>query len=363
MEMSNKFQVEMFPATNGDCFWVSYEKKGQNHNILIDGGTAGTFKEIRKKILSLSPDHQYIDLLVITHIDNDHIAGILKIFEDSELQNITFGDIWFNGWRHLPSSGYEEFGVRQGERLSSYIDSHSFPWNSLFKKLAVSINTSGSLPIINLDDDMKITLLSPYAEHLVNLQPIWREECKNAGLDPSEPPPEPKMYYGYERFGPIDVDELAKTKFISDKKEANGSSIAFLMEFKDKRILFAGDAFPDVLAKSIQVILDERNINKLNLDMFKVPHHGSKANINKNLISKVKCSRYLFSTNGTTHGHPNAEAIARVLKHGKHGNFPTELVFNYKTLYNRIWDNQGLKDTYNYYVWFPKSGKHHTLRL
>ena len=56
--------------------------------------------------------------LVITHIDFDHIGGVLSLLQDKDL-GVTFHDIWFNGWRHLPGSGFEEFGPVQGEKLTT----------------------------------------------------------------------------------------------------------------------------------------------------------------------------------------------------------------------------------------------------
>lgn len=108
--------VELIQAAQGDCIWIEYgEDPDALHRILIDGGTSGTYKHLKKRIKSLAPDERHFDLLVITHIDADHIAGILKIFEEDEL-GVTFADIWFNGYQHLGKTRTR--GVVQGERLS-----------------------------------------------------------------------------------------------------------------------------------------------------------------------------------------------------------------------------------------------------
>jgi glyoxylase-like metal-dependent hydrolase (beta-lactamase superfamily II) len=39
---------------------------------------------------------------VVSHIDADHIGGVIELLEDTAL-GVSFGDIWFNGYRHLPA--------------------------------------------------------------------------------------------------------------------------------------------------------------------------------------------------------------------------------------------------------------------
>ena len=94
------FNIHFLPARYGDCIWLEYGTTDKLHHILIDGGTAGTKRDIKQMLAGL-PAHTVFDLLVVTHIDRDHIEGILSILEEDEL-SIQISDIWFNGWGHLP---------------------------------------------------------------------------------------------------------------------------------------------------------------------------------------------------------------------------------------------------------------------
>jgi hypothetical protein len=67
-------------------------------------------------------------------------------------------------------------------------------------------------------------------------------------------------------------------------------------------------------------------------------------------LKKIKTSRYLFSTNGSSHDHPDQETVARVLK-AKQGH--ATLIFNYRSDENKIWDNQDLKDHFDYDTIYP----------
>ena len=119
-----------------------------------------------------------------------------------------------------------------------------------------------------------------------------------------------------------------------------------------RNVLFAGDGHSEVLINGIKRLLPGGS-GLLSLDAFKMPHHGSKANISHELLKKVDCGRYLFSTNGAYFKHPDKEAVARVIKYS--GTKP-ELIFNYETGHNNIWNSSELMSKHNYTVQYPESG-------
>jgi glyoxylase-like metal-dependent hydrolase (beta-lactamase superfamily II) len=107
--------VEMLPAEHGDCLWVEYGDPGRPSVLLIDGGTgaAATTRRLGRRIADrLGHDHPAA-LAVVTHVDADHITGVLDLLE-APGRDLPFAEVWFNGWEHLAP------GVRgpvQGERL------------------------------------------------------------------------------------------------------------------------------------------------------------------------------------------------------------------------------------------------------
>jgi hypothetical protein len=343
------FRIDMLPAEYGDCLWVEYGDKNKPYRILIDGGTESTYAGLSDRIKALNENDRKFELLVITHVDADHIGGILKLIDSATGLKATFGDVWFNGFRHLLGSGLEEFGPVQGEKLTTMLVEKQLPWNKACAKKAIT----NLMPSVTLVGGMKLTAISPTAEELKKLKPVWAEECKKAGIDPAYPEAVTHdVTPGLESMGPIDVETLAVKPFKSDGSEANGSSIAFLAEYDGRTALLAGDGHPDVLFDGISSVCEARQIDKLNLDAFKLPHHGSKANINRELLEKVVCKRYLFSTNGAKFKHPDREAVARVIKFG--GNAP-ELIFNYRTEFNEVWRDTNLMGRYRFSVSYPTS--------
>ncbi len=211
----------------------------------------------------------------------------------------------------------------------------------------------GSLPRVELEGGLVLTLLSPTPDRLADLKPKWEDEMRKAGLDPNmERPEEVESAEGFELLGgPPDVDELAQVPFSEDKAAANGSSIALLAEYEGRRLLLSADAHPSVLKAGLDRLGGGA---KVAFDACKVSHHGSKSNVSPAMLRALDCNMYLISTNGSYFKHPDQEAVARVIKFG--GPQP-ELRFNYRTSYNTVWDSKPLRDAYGYTTVFPPPGE------
>jgi len=342
------FRIEMLPAGHGDCLWIEYGDPKAPRRVLIDGGAAGTYKRaLRERLRGLRENERRFELLVVTHIDADHITGILELLEDSETR-FQARDIWFNGYRHLPDEKPETLGPVQGERLTDLLVKR--PWNREFKEAAVVVQADGDLPRLQLEGGLILTLLSPTPGKLADLKPEWEKEVRKAGLDPSQPRPgEVESPGGFELLGSPDVEALAAEAFSEDSAKANGSSIALLAEFEGRRLLLTGDAHPGIMTAAIKRLAGG---GRLAVDACKLPHHGSKANVNRQFLQALDCRKWLFSTNGAYFRHPDRQTVARVIKWG--GAQP-ELGFNYRTQYNDVWDGKPLREQYGYKVSYPAS--------
>lgn len=344
------FTVKFLPASYGDCIWIEYGNPNSIKRILIDGGRGGTTKRIKELIDDLPLEERQFELIVITHIDRDHIEGVLNLLEENRLD---FGakSLWFNGWKHLTSDPeIESFGAMQGERLTAAILKHTIPWNPEFGSGAVVIPDEGDLPIINLEGGMKLTLLSPTVNNLKVLRNTWEKEIIKAGLLPGygEDDEVEDKNTDIEIFGftNTDVEDLIHEEFVEDKSSANGSSISFIATFLEKSVLFTGDSFPSVIVDSLNKI--EKGL--IHFDLVKLSHHGSAHNTSPQLIEKLNCNKFVISTNGSIYQHPDNVTVARILK--KEGN-TKEILFNYKTEFNKIWDDKDLKEKYDFITHYP----------
>jgi hypothetical protein len=330
------FSVTALPATYGDCLWIEYGKKNPNV-ILIDAGPSVP-KQLEERLVALKERGGDLELVVVTHIDADHIAGMLKLLE-TKFFGVSVRDIWFNGFRHLPG---EAFGERQGERLTELILQKRYPWNVAFRNGPVMVDGKAGYPEIDLPGGAKIALLSPDAAQLSKLKKNWIAVCGEADL--YEGLAASPNYYGEdEAFGTgmPDVDSLADTDFEEDSTVANGSSIAFSVAYQGKRILCGADAHPSRLLRSLSNL---HGTGPFHFDAVKLPHHGSANNVSIDLIEALVSPYFIFSSNGARFKHPSRAAVARVVRYGANPN----LVFNYRSEFNEIWDNPLIQATYPY---------------
>lgn len=348
------FAVKLLPAKFGDAIVLEYGNENETHRVLIDGGTGGTRSHILAELAGLPADERVYELVVVSHIDRDHIEGILSLLERDSLP-FSIGDFWFNGFPHLPDNADDEFfGAVQGERLTAALQRHRIPWNAAFERKAVVVPSTGELPVRALPGGLVLTLLSPTMEGLAKLKPKWEAELRANNLDPTlaldSREDEVDEDESFNATDLPDIDALAATVFAGDKSEANGSSIAFLAEFDGKRALLTGDAHVPVLEAAFDRL---ENADPLHVDFFKLSHHGSKGTVSKSIIERVASPLYAFSTNGSIFHHPHAESIARVVKGADN---PT-IVFNYGNDSNRLWDLDVLKNNHSYQTLYPAVGK------
>jgi len=173
------FAVEMLPAQEGDCLWIEYGSKASPRRILIDGGTLATAAALRKRIESIvPPEDRKFELLVVTHVDSDHIAGILKLLSNPP-EGCFVKQAWFNAFPQLAPG---MLGPKEGEFLAVHFlneeAKRSGYWNGSFTGRAVGIPTDEELPSYDLDGGFKLTVLAPDARALEKLRAGWQDVIK-----------------------------------------------------------------------------------------------------------------------------------------------------------------------------------------
>jgi hypothetical protein len=343
--------IDMLPARYGDCLWIEYGDPRQPRRILVDCGLKNGYRAVAERLRD-RPDITF-ELFVMTHIDADHIAGGIPLLQEFGPER--FGDVWFNGRDHLPLPE-DVLGVLQGQIFLELLAKRGFPWNRRWDGKAVVVPDAGPLPVIDLPDGMRLTLLSPTRERLAALRTVWDEELERLELEPGTALDrlEDRTDLQPDALGParIDVEALAETPYKPDRGEANGSSIALLAEHDGKALLLTGDAFAPLLEGTVTRLLRERGQEKLRLDAFKVSHHGGRGNTSPGLLDLVRCERFLFSTDGSRYHHPHQETIARVLKSQR----DVRLHFNYRSDENEVWDDRDLQDDWRYEAHYPNEG-------
>lgn len=349
-------QISALPAREGDAIWIRWGAASDIHQLMIDMGTGGSGKKLRERFVALPKAQRKLDLLVVTHVDADHIGGVLTCLAEADpLPGFDVKDVWFNGFVHLSGDAVdtpgnlEPLGAVQGERLSHWLKEQH--WNKAFDGKPVCREPGEALQTVTLHDNLRLTVLGPTPTRLSNFIDTWTAEVHEAiekgRLDPGTVSP------GLEPLGsanpPIlsdDDDLLAlaqKRENDFDDGKPNGTSITLLLEYEDRKLILAGDAFSPDLVEAIEAVSPNA---RLHLDVFKLPHHGSRNNVHRALVEAVDCDRWLISTDGTKFKHPDAEAIARIIQFSSQ---PTPLLsFNVPSTYNGWWNKAAWKTRFKY---------------
>jgi hypothetical protein len=356
----------MLPAREGDAIWVRWGEKCRPYQMLIDMGTEEVGKTLSQKISALPEAHRIFEAIVVTHIDADHIGGLLSFFVDSDKPSgVLVKDFWFNGYVHLDgrrsSSTLEKLGAVQAERLTNWLTTQ--PWNALLDGGSVCRREGEPLKVIELAGGMKVTVLGPTVQRLKELKPDWDKEIRIA----THKREQARLVSGLEPMGASlslelsnaqSLKNLAKQKPFRDMKAANGSSIVLLLEYDDKKILLTGDAFEEDLVEALTHFSPEL---PLQLAAVKVPHHCSRGNISERLIAAINCQNWLISTDGSRHRHPDDEGIASILHYGK--NTSANLLFNVSSKYNAKWSNPEWQARFHYSAYYGSDEDGYSLGL
>jgi beta-lactamase superfamily II metal-dependent hydrolase len=356
------FDISLLPAARGDCLWIEYGISSDPHRVLIDGGIVATWRNhLRPRIEALPVTQRRFDLLVITHIDLDHIAGILELLRDPP-EGLVFDDVWFNGWEQLEDKGM--LGPKQGEAVSEWLRQREWPWNAAFDDGAAASLTEGDEPVSRtLAGGMTLTLLSPTRSRLSRLRAVWQKKILEAGLEPGAAGAALEGLGHAEEagmaddgiLGGINVAQLAGLPFVEDRSEPNGSSIALLAEYDGRAALLAGDAFAGDVRNAVRRLLRDRDTPRLDIDALKLSHHGGRKNTSRELLDSLACRHFLFSTDGSMYRHPDRESVARTLVHGRAAGTPV-IAFNYRSEQSAVWDDRSIfRGEHSYEPRFPET--------
>jgi len=370
--MAEVFRIELLPARHGDCLLLSYGDAARPHRVLIDGGPIGAYGALSARLAALPEDQRELELLVITHVDGDHIEGCLKLLNHPELA--TFRDIWFNGWPHIaqelkepspaprraPSDEADSHqrSAMQGTEISVRIDGRQ--WNAAFEGAPVFVPAMGPLPVRELPGGLRLTLLSPTLDKLVKLRTAWSRALERAEVDPANeaalrarldgraayrasgarlrPTPDQMMSSAALALGPM------------DDAVANGSSIAVIAEYAGRRLALLGDAHAPTLATTLGRMAAATGAATLRLDAVKLAHHGSAANLSPELLGRIECGTWLVSTDGSLFQHPDDEAIHAVVRHVP----GARLLFNYRSARTAPWDEPPMRAAHGHQAFYPR---------
>lgn len=327
-------QITAFPARNGESLLIECYGK-EKTNILVDMGFSETYnKFIKPKLKSIGEKGEKIDLLVLTHYDSDHVEGAVEFFKDIINEEfIDIQEIWINDFYALSSDvldikdlDEENENIYKFARFMSKIYGRD---NSKINKVEVSkddvmnitklieelgynfkinksfeyrlvFNDEDKYSVVNINDEVNIKIIGPTKANVEKLSKeffywikknyrnyldIKKEELFEifvANISKEEDKNTNNLIRKVEVNSSDDDDVikeiLSQNNKYRDTSLANRNSIAFTLEFNGYKLILAGDTDHKTLIKNIP--------QNENYSLLKVPHHGSRNNINRELLKK-----------------------------------------------------------------------------
>lgn len=293
----------MYPARNGDAFLIA-QNEPNPVAILIDAGYASTFQVcISPDLVALAQLGYSLNLVVATHIDADHLSGLLEFFKlngtSQAPELIEIENVWHNSLRsltHRPVGsdninpddqdllieirrrGYpmpvtsapdlEEISARQGSSLAALLLGGGYHWNS--GDGTTSINSAGASRF-DLRPDVRLRVIGPPLARLDELRGWWIAELRRLGFagaigtsgafdDAFE------FLCAFEDLRASVKAELAALSisanrclteaYLADDSTTNGSSIALVIEVGHTRLLFLGDSWAEDIETALRALPD-----------------------------------------------------------------------------------------------------------
>ncbi len=336
-------KIKFLQAFNGDSILISYKDGTINRNILVDGGTGRTYSQVHRgrikyndlfhELKAIKESGECIDLLILTHVDDDHIGGILKWLEKDKVALDLIRKVWFNSGRIIKklletdqSKDYDnsidlkrnistDTSIGQGVKFEDFLKSKPDIWDEKIIKAGDKLSIYG----------LEFEILSPGEDNLKSLLGKWEKEEPDS-LDTSGKKNDYKKTL---------VQHIRDDIFEEDTSKHNGSSISFILSFNGKNYLFLADSFPTVVVSSLKALGYSEQF-PLKCELVKVSHHGSKANNNIELLRLIDSYKYVISTNGDKHSHPNKQFLARLINQNNN----CEIYFNYPDMIEDIFSQK-----------------------
>lgn len=360
-------KLRMYPAGNGDAFLIS----ASGSNVLIDAGYAQTFDDqIASDLLELANRGEHLDLVIASHIDADHISGLIRFLSlngsSSAPKIAPVRDIWHNSLRSLSTetvtnisapdrdvltaicrrghptpvkdsgAAFGEISARQGSSLASLIYKGAYRWNLSDGSERIAIDR---LSVHNLPGGC-VRLVGPTQDRLDGFLKWWKKRLRQMGYSGAVGPGE-LIDDAFELFcehaqeiaSPTSSllsaggNKLLEEVYEVDPSTTNGSSISAIVELGGIRVLMLADAWAEDVVKALQA-LKSAGISMI-FDAVKVSHHGSFRNTSPELLELIDAPIYLVSTNGMGHGHPDFEVLAAIVD--RPAEFSRSIFLNYAT--------------------------------
>lgn len=331
-------KLEALPAHRGDCLLLHFGTASHPQLAIIDGGPSNTYQPALKPRLDAikaerglnESESLPVEWLVVSHIDDDHIKGILELTRDlttvqeqNEPLPYRLSCIWHNSFADLLETKPEQLeasvAAQFGAASTAEIAVDLYPRLTLDAAKVLASIPQGR----KLRDDIRklglslnkpfqrVVMLDPAAQRKIAFGPKGAHGINVRVLGPLKPQLQKlqiqhKKYLQKLKKTPADP-ESALAAF-TDTSATNLSSIVMEVSSGPHKVLLTGDARGDFILEGLKAARLLEADEPYAVDILKVPHHGSDRNMTQEFFECVHATHYVFCGNGQ-HGNPERQTL------------------------------------------------------
>lgn len=287
-----KFEIDMLNVKAADAFIIhAITKDGSEYVVLVDAGNEEDGDTILRHINTYYKQ-KYIDLAICSHCDSDHYGGFKRLIEEHNKNGeFHINKVWIHDpYKHVDIDDVKY--IKNNKTLRTRLnEAYAFSNGS---NLLDSLKVSG----ISYEEPFKgikyapldIEVLGPEKKYYETLIPDFRVDLdfKENQVDDDYQTSSKKNIMSEETFYSKALEEAC-----DDPSMVNQSSVVFVLKTDVGNLLFTGDAGKSALQRVVEA---DKNEDLRNLRFLKVPHHGSKHNLNNKLISYFEPATSFIST-------------------------------------------------------------------
>lgn len=318
------FEIDLLPVgsekKSGDCIALRFgdlENGCQNQTVIIvDGGYGCTWKDTLKPHLQKYYNCEYdgklhIDLVVLSHPDQDHVSGLVEMANDDDVE---IGCVMMHRpWKELTPSWFKDGRITK-ESLKSKLGDVFEKAKELDDATSTAVPAHLELGTYDLNN-AKITILGPSKE-------FYKTCIANCEKTPKQSEKVDDLAQTQGTNGKIEFEPYLRgfIKWYDDNENTspiNESSLIILFQYEGTKVLLTGDAGKNGLSQAI-IYAKRKGISLNNCTIVKMPHHGSRKNINPEILDVLKGSEYFFfSCASDDEGHhPSMRLINLMIEKG-----------------------------------------------
>lgn len=275
------YEIDFLPVGNGEksgdaiCIRWQEENNDKYKVMVVDGGTKESGEQIVKHIKQYY-NTNVVDYIVNTHPDQDHASGLSVVLENLEVKEL---------WIHRPWKYTKE--------IIDYFKDGRITEESLRKRLQNSF--SYVYPLEKLANEKKIIVKEPYQGTEIGIFKVLspsKEWYLHKLIPDFNKTPDKKEGISQEDYKKFEEKVLNWIEETFDKETLktdgktsaeNESSVILYANINDKGILLTGDAGIKALNKAYEY----KPTISHNLGFIQISHHGSRNNVNPDILDKL----------------------------------------------------------------------------